>query len=335
MTNPIVGELRDSFGRRHNNLRISVTDRCNVRCFYCMPKDNVVFKPRSEILSLEEIERVARVAASLGVNRLRLTGGEPLVRAKLSLLVKRLAQIDGIQDIALTTNGILLADYAQELKQAGLGRLNISLDGMSESTFQRITRRKGLQRVLDGISAAKQAGFDQIRLNAVAIKGLTEHEIVPLVEYTRENDLELRFIEFMPLDAEENWHSESVASGDEIRAEIERRFGPLTPTDRPDPSQPAVDYRFPDGVGSVGFINSVSQPFCDACNRLRITAEGQFRNCLFSTSEWDARAVIREGGSDADVAKLIRECVAAKKTAHGHDEPDFARPDRPMYQIGG
>jgi cyclic pyranopterin phosphate synthase len=327
--------LVDSFGRVHTSLRISVTDRCNIRCFYCMPNENVRFKPREELLTFEEIVRFAQVAASLGVNKLRLTGGEPLVRADLHKLVAQLAQIDGIDDLALTTNGILLAEQAQGLKDAGLTRLNISLDTLDEATFQRIARREGIDRVLAGIATAQQVGFEKTRLNAVAIRGITEAEIVPLVTFARERDLELRFIEFMPLDAEEHWQSDQVLPGEEIRRVLEAAFGPLVPADRPDPSQPATDFVLADGGGSIGFINPVSQPFCGDCNRLRITAEGQIRNCLFSMTEWDARALLRGGGSDDELALLIRECVWAKKPGHGIDSPEFLRPERAMYQIGG
>jgi cyclic pyranopterin phosphate synthase len=330
----IAGPLVDSFGRVHTNLRISVTDRCNIRCFYCMPHENVQFKPRHELLSFEEIERFARVVARLGVHKLRLTGGEPLVRAELPALVAKLAAVPGIDDLAMTTNGILLAQHAAALKQAGLRRLNVSLDAMREETFERIARRRGLDQVLAGIAEAQRQGFRRIRLNTVAIRGITEDEVVPLAGFARAHGLELRFIEFMPLDAEQHWQAEQVLTGDEIRARLEAEFGPLTPADRPDPSQPAVDYRFADG-GVVGFINPVSEPFCGDCNRLRITAEGQVRNCLFSTVEWDARAVMRSGGSDDELADLVRACVAAKKPRHGIDEPGFLRPQRAMFQIGG
>lgn len=331
----MIGPLVDSFGRVHTNLRISVTDRCNIRCFYCMPEENVRFKPRSEILSFEEIDRFTRVMARLGINKIRLTGGEPLVRADLHLLVEKLVAIPGIQDIALTTNGILLAEQAAALKAAGLGRLNISLDAMSEETFQRISRREGLQRVWEGIFTAKRVGFERIRLNAVAIRGITEAEVVPLGEFARQHDFELRFIEFMPLDADGNWQSDQVLSGEEIRGILETAFGALVPVDRPDPSQPAMDFRFADGVGRIGFINPVSQPFCGDCNRLRLTADGNVRNCLFSTVEWDARALLRSGADDQQIAQLVRDCVAAKKSGHGIDSPDFIKPERAMYQIGG
>jgi cyclic pyranopterin phosphate synthase len=257
------------------------------------------------------------------------------VRADLHKLVAQLAKIEGIDDIALTTNGILLDEQAQLLKDAGLTRLNISLDTLDEATFQRIARREGIDRVLAGIAAAQRAGFEKIRLNAVAIRGITETEILPLARFAREHAMELRFIEFMPLDAEEHWQSEQVLSGEEIRRVLEAEFGELIPAARPDPSQPATDFSFADGLGGIGFINPVSQPFCGDCNRLRITAEGQIRNCLFSTTEWDARSLLRSGGSDAELAALIRACVAAKKAGHGIDSPEFLRQQRAMYQIGG
>jgi cyclic pyranopterin phosphate synthase len=331
MTEPLI----DRFGRVHTNLRISVTDRCNIRCLYCMPDDQVRFKPRRELLTFEEIERFVRVVARLGVRRLRITGGEPLVRAQLPTLVRSLAAVPGITDLAMTTNGILLAEQAAALREAGLQRLNISLDAVSEATFQQIARRSGLQRVLDGIRAAKSQGFSQVRLNAVAIRGVTEHEIVPLAEFARQEGLELRFIEFMPLDGDRNWRDDCVLTGIEVRARLAERFGPLEPAERPDANQPAVVYRYADGRGRVGFIDSVTLPFCEQCNRLRITAEGQVRNCLFSTQEWDARALLRGGGSDADLADLVRACVGAKKTGHGSDSPGFVRPRRAMFQIGG
>jgi cyclic pyranopterin phosphate synthase len=327
--------LIDNFGRRHTNLRLSVTDRCNIRCFYCMPDENVRFLPRKDILSFEEIERFVRAVAPAGINKLRLTGGEPLVRSDLPRLVERLAQIDGIQDIALTTNGILLDAQAQALQDAGLTRINISLDALTEETFRRIARRDGLDRVLAGIAAAKKVGFRQIRLNAVAIRGITEPEIVPLVNFARENRMEMRFIEFMPLDAEGNWQHDQVLSGEEIRREIEDAIGPLEPAPRPDPSQPATDFDFTDGSGTIGFINPVTQPFCEDCNRLRLTAEGKVRNCLFSTVEWDARTLLRSGASDEEILELVRDCVQAKKPGHGIDSSDFVKPQRAMYQIGG
>jgi len=327
--------LLDHYDRLHRNLRISITDRCNIRCFYCMPDESIIFKPKAEILTFEEIERFVRVLATAGVNKLRLTGGEPLVRAHLPDLVSRLAAIDGIDDLALTTNGILLADQAELLKKAGLQRINISLDTLSAETFQRITRRSGLDRVLAGIAAAQEAGFEKVRLNAIAIRGLTENEIVPLGHFARRHNVELRFIEFMPLDAENQWQSDQVLSGTAIRQQLEATFGALEPVERLDSSQPAVDYKFADGGGQIGFINPVSQPFCSDCNRLRLTAEGQVRNCLFSTTEWDARELLRDGSSDQQILDLVRDCVAHKKPGHGIDTDQFEKPARAMYQIGG
>lgn len=327
--------LVDRFGRIHRNLRVSVTDRCNIRCFYCMPHEQIRFKARHEILSFEEIERFVRVVVPLGVSRVRITGGEPLMRADLSLLVRMLRDVPGVEDLAMTTNGLLLAQHADALRQAGLDRLNISLDSVHEETFQRITRRVGVGRVLEGIFAARQAGFQKIRLNAVAIRGITEPEIVPLAQFARENRVELRFIEFMPLDADEHWDATQVLTGSEIRDALQLAFGPLSPAHREDISQPAVDYQYADGQGRVGFINPVSEPFCGDCNRLRLTAEGQVRNCLFATSEWDARRLLRSGASDEELAELVLACVGAKKAGHGLDSPEFLRPGRAMFQLGG
>jgi cyclic pyranopterin phosphate synthase len=325
--------LVDGFGRRHTDLRISVTDRCNLRCSYCMPLD-VVFKPREELLTYEEIARVAGVFAGLGIRTIRLTGGEPLIRRDLPALVRRLVAIPGIDEVALTTNGLLLADQAEPLREAGLGRLNVSLDSLRDDGFEQIARRPGLDRVLAGLAAAKQAGFTGIRINAVSIKELTESEIVPLARFCRREGFHLRFIEFMPLDADQAWDRSQVLSGADVRELLEREIGPLVADTRADVGQPAIDYRWVDG-GGVGFINPVTRPFCDRCDRLRLTADGQVRNCLFSTVEWDARRLLREGGDDAEIAALIRDCVAAKRPAHGIDTPAFERPARAMYQIGG
>ena len=331
MSRPAV--LVDSFGRRHTDLRISVTDRCNLRCTYCMPAE-AIFRPREELLAYEEIARVAAVAAGLGVHTIRLTGGEPLLRRDLAALVALLVAVPGIDEVAVTTNGLLLAEQAHDLAAAGLRRLNVSLDSLREDVFERIARRRGLDRVLAGLAAARRAGFAEIRINAVSIRGLTEDEIVPLARFCRREGFHLRFIEFMPLDAEEAWDRSQVLSGADVRAILEREIGPLVAETAGDPGQPAVDYRWADG-GRVGFIDPVTRPFCDRCDRLRLTADGQFRNCLFSTTEWDVKRLLRGGGTDAEIATLLRECVAAKKAAHGIDTPEFARPARAMYQIGG
>jgi cyclic pyranopterin phosphate synthase len=298
-----------------------------------MPAE-AIFRPREELLAYEEIARVAAVAAGLGVRTTRLTGGEPLLRRDLAALVRLLVAVPGIDEVAVTTNGLLLAEQADDLAAAGLGRLNVSLDSLREDVFERIARRRGLDRVLAGLAAARRAGFAEIRINAVSIRGLTEDEIVPLARFCRREGFHLRFIEFMPLDAEEAWDRSRVLSGADVRAILEREIGPLVADAAGDPGQPAVDYRWADG-GRVGFINPVTSPFCDRCDRLRLTADGQFRNCLFSTTEWDVKSLLRGGGSDAEIAALLRQCVAAKKAAHGIDTPAFARPARAMYQIGG
>ena len=300
-----------------------------------MPNENVRFRPRHEILSFEEIARFVTVVTQMGVRRLRLTGGEPLVRADLPQLVAQLSQLSDVEDFALTTNGILLAEQAGALRKAGLRRLNISLDTLSEETFQHISRRPGLDRVLAGIAAAQEAGFESVRLNAIAIRSLTDDEIVPLARFARDRGLELRFIEYMPLDAEQQWQAADVLDGETIRRTLEAEFGPLVPVTPPHSSQPATDFVYADGGGRIGLIRPVSQPFCGDCDRLRLTAEGQVRNCLFSTTEWDARALLREGGSDDQIADLVRDCVWAKAPAHGIGSEDFVRPERAMYQIGG
>lgn len=328
-------QLSDTYGRRHSSLRVSVTDRCNIRCFYCMPLVDVQFRPRHELLTFEEITRVVRVAAGCGIRSVRLTGGEPLLRTSLEKLVSMLKRLDGIHDLALTTNGMLLADHAQALHDAGLDRLNVSLDTLNEQTFKKIARREGLARVLEGLVVARSVGFHRVRLNALNIRDLPETEMLDLVKFARQQRFELRFIEFMPLDAEQAWNRESVLSGAEVRRRIEAEFGQLLPVDRDDISQPAVDFQFADGQGRIGFINPVTEPFCGNCNRLRLTAEGQFRNCLFSTEEWDVRALLRSDASDDQVKELLAECVRAKQPGHLIDQAEFERPARAMYQIGG
>ena len=337
--------LVDGFGRMHTDLRISVTDRCNLRCTYCMPLD-VVFKPRAELLRYEEIARVARVAAGLGIRSIRITGGEPLVRRDVDELVRLLVATPGIEEVSLTTNGLLLAEQAADLRRAGLNRLNVSLDALREDLFEQIARRQGLDRVLAGLAAAKAADFRSIRINAVSIRGLTEGEIVPLARFCRREGFQLRFIEFMPLDGEASWSNGHVLSGREVRDILTQHLGPLVPAARTDEGQPAIDYRYvsdgvdkgagtPEHAAIVGFIDPVTQPFCERCDRLRLTADGQFRNCLFSTTEWDARQVLRAGGSDEEIARLLHDCVLAKRAAHGIGTPAFERPARAMYQIGG
>jgi cyclic pyranopterin phosphate synthase len=331
---PATDRLIDSFGRVHNNLRISVTDRCNIRCVYCMP-ETVQFLPRQSLLSFEEIERFVRVAVTLGIDKIRLTGGEPLVRRDLPRLVAKLAAIDGIQDIGLTTNGILLAPMAQSLWDAGLRRINVSLDTMDPAKFQELTRRTGFEQVIEGILAARAAGFDPVKVNAVAIRGVTEDDVVPLGRFCREHGLELRFIEYMPLDAGNLWEREKVLFAADILDLLAQGIGPLVPTPNQDPRAPAADYDYADGGGRVGLIASVSRPFCMSCNRIRLTADGKLRNCLFALDETDLRALIRSGAPDAEIAHAVRASVAGKWEGHEINTARFIKPERLMHSIGG
>lgn len=329
-------QLIDSFGRIHTNLRISVTDRCNIRCFYCMPADNVEFMNRQELLTFEEIERFVRVAVPLGLNKIRLTGGEPLVRQELHVLVEKLAAIPEIHDIGITTNGILLADQAQALYDAGLRRINVSLDALDPVKFKQITRREGYEKVIEGIQAAQRVGFDPVKINAVSIRGLTEDQTVPFGHFARETGVQMRFIEYMPLDADNAWQREKVLFAHEIIETLSSEIMPLVPSENQDPNAPATDFVFEDGVGQIGFIASVSQPFCMNCDRFRITADGKLRNCLFSLEETDVKALMREAeGTDEQIAQAIRDSISAKKEGHEINTARFIQPDRPMYSIGG
>jgi cyclic pyranopterin phosphate synthase len=300
-----------------------------------MPEEGVKFVQREEILSFEEIERFARIAAKLGVDKLRVTGGEPLVRRDLPVLIRSLARIPGIRDLALTTNAVLLAELAEPLYEAGLRRLNVHLDTLDRERFRQITRRDDLDKVLDGISVAKKLGFGPIKLNAVAVKNLVEPDIVPLARYGRESGFEVRFIEFMPLDAQHLWDRSKVLLADDIIAMLSREIAPLVPIPDPDPRAPALEYQFADGIGRVGFIASVSRPFCLNCNRLRLTADGKLRYCLFAIEEDDVKGLLRDGASDDEIAALIRRNVAGKWEGHEINTTRFVAPPRPMYSIGG
>jgi cyclic pyranopterin phosphate synthase len=327
--------LQDTFGRIHDSLRISVTDRCNIRCYYCMP-EQVRFGPKEEVLSFEEIERVVRIAADLGVRKLRLTGGEPLVRKNMPELIRRLSAIPGIEDLAMTTNGVLLGQQAEALYEAGLRRLNIHIDTLDRARFEKITRRDELGRVLESIQICRRLGFGPIKINAVALKGVTESDVVPLAQYGRENDIEIRYIEFMPLDAQGIWDRGKVLMADEMIETLSREISPLIEIPDKDPRAPATDYRFADGIGSVGFIASVSKPFCLNCNRIRLTADGKLRYCLFAIEETDVKHLLREGGSDEAIAETIRGNVQAKWIGHQiNNTAKFVPPPRPMYSIGG
>jgi len=327
--------LVDTYGRLHDNLRISVTDRCNIRCFFCMPEQPVDFVPRAEILSFEEIERFVRIAVGLGVRKLRVTGGEPLLRRDLPVLIGKLSRLEGVTDVALTTNGVLLAELARPLYEAGLRRINIHLDTLDRERFREISRRDELHRVLAGIDACLRLGYRPIKINAVAVKGLTEPDIVPLARFGRRHGLEIRYIEFMPLDAQGLWRPDRVLTADEILEILAREFGPLVPVPDGDPRSPAAEYRFGDGVGKIGFIGSVSRPFCLKCNRIRLTADGKLRYCLFALEETDVKGMLRSGASDEEIAAVIRATVRAKWLGHEINSSRFVAPPRPMYAIGG
>jgi GTP 3',8-cyclase len=331
-------DLVDSFGRVVRDLRISVTDRCNFRCTYCMPAEGMTWLDRSEVLTYEEIERVARICVeTFGVDSLRLTGGEPTVRAHLPQLISKLAALrlpDGTKpDIALTTNGATLRNIALELRNAGLDRINVSLDSLKPERFFAMTRRDELHNVLAGIAEAQIAGFSPMKVNAVVECGANDDEILDLVRYGRDNDVEVRFIEFMPLDATNEWERNKVVSQDEIVATIAAEFPlELMPARG---AAPADRWRFLDGKGTVGVIPSVTHPFCGDCDRVRLTSDGQFRTCLFATDESDIRSLLRNGGTDKEIAELIQVAVGAKWAGHQINQVNFIRPNRSMSQIGG
>jgi len=330
-------DLVDPFGRVVRDLRISVTDRCNFRCTYCMPAEGLQWLPREEVLTFEEIERIAGVMVErFGIDSIRLTGGEPTVRAHLPVLVAKLAALrtaDGPVDLAMTTNAATLRLIAGSLRDAGLRRLNISLDSLDRQRFEEMTRRDELHRVLDGIDAAKEAGFDPVKLNTVVQRGVNDDEIVALATFGRARGVEVRFIEFMPLDASGGWDDRAVVGQDEIVATIEAVY-PLEQMPARG-AAPADRWRYLDGGGTVGVIPSVTKPFCGDCDRVRLTADGQLRTCLFATDEFDLRAAIRRGESDDELAARVERAVATKWAGHRINQVDFVRPKRSMSQIGG
>ena len=328
----IVGEpLVDPFGRTVRDLRISVTDRCNFRCQYCMPAEGMQWLPREEILSFEEIERFARICIKyFGFDGIRLTGGEPLVRAHLPELVERLALL-GV-DTALTTNGATLRMHAKPLAEAGLKRINISLDSLRPERFLELTRRDELDRVLDGIEAALDAGLQPVKINVVMMRGINDDEIVDFAEFGRDKGLTVRFIEFMPLEAGDVWNEDLVVPADEIVKKINNAI-PIEPIVRG--SEPAERWRYSDGKGEVGVIASVTKPFCGDCDRVRLTAEGQFRTCLFAVDEFDMRSLLRSEANDEEIAKAIVDAVGTKWAGHSIGQVNFIRPSRTMSQIGG
>lgn len=327
-------QLIDGMGRTIVNLRISVTDRCNFRCTYCMPADNVEFMDRDKLLTFEEIARIVQVVSKMGIYRLRLTGGEPLLRKSLPVLVAMLAAVEGIEDIAMTTNAFFLKQQAQSLKDAGLKRLNISLDALDQDKFTEVNRRDCLTQVLEGIAEARRVGFKSIKINAVAVKNFSESEIIKLVEMGREQDLEVRFIEFMPLDADRIWERDKVLFGHEIVDIINKKY-PLEPIKDSLEIGPASEYKFTDGKGKIGLITAVSNPFCDYCNRIRMTADGKLRTCLFSTNEHNLKELIRGGANDEEIENKIREALVIKEPGHKINLDDFERPARAMHAIGG
>ena len=327
-------KLIDGMGRTIVNLRISVTDRCNFRCTYCMPADNVEFMDRSNLLSFEEIQRVAQIVSRMGINRLRLTGGEPLMRKNLPVLIKMLNEVDGIDDIAMTTNAYFLKDQAQSLKDAGLKRLNVSLDALDPEKFRDVNRRDCLQSVLDGLDTARKVGFKSIKINAVAVRNFSETEIMSLIEMGRSDGFEIRFIEFMPLDSDKVWERDKVLFGHEIVNMIKDNYE-LVPIDNSLEIGPASEYNFADGKGKIGIITAVSNPFCDHCNRIRMTADGKLRTCLFSTKETNLKELIRSGATDETIIETLKQAVLVKEPGHKINLDDFERPTRAMHAIGG
>ncbi|MCU0257834.1 MAG: GTP 3',8-cyclase MoaA [Solirubrobacteraceae bacterium] len=326
--------LVDGHGRRIGDVRVSVTDRCNFRCQYCMPAEGLPWLERDAVLTFEEIERLVRLLAEMGVHDVRLTGGEPLVRKDFPQLVELLGAVPGVEDLSITTNGYLLERDAEALVRAGAQRFNVSIDALQRDRFFELTRRDALPQVLRGLEVL--AAFPEahpIKVNAVAMRGFTEDEVLPFARFAREHPYEVRFIEFMPLDADQAWTPESVLTGEEIRALIEAEF-PLEPEPR-EPSATARVYRFADGKGRIGFINPVSEPFCGDCNRIRLTAEGRLRTCLFSLAETDLREPLRSGASDAEIERVIRDAVWRKELKHRVNEPGFVQPARTMSAIGG
>jgi cyclic pyranopterin phosphate synthase len=328
--------LVDSYGRHIKSLRISVTDKCNFRCTYCMPAEGLPWLKKDLILSYEEIERLARVAVSLGIDQIRLTGGEPLVRRDLPVLVRQLSALPGLRSLSLTTNGILLKKQAGALAEAGLTRINVSLDSLIPEKFAKMTRRDQLTEVLEGLAELEHyPSIHPIKINAVAIHGYTEEEVIPFVELARKKAYSVRWIEFMPLDADQIWRKEDILTGAEIKKIIEEAYGPLQLIPADHPAETARRYTFSDGIGEVGFINPVSEPFCSSCDRIRLTADGQLRTCLFATEETDLRAVLRSGADDEVLAQTLRQAVWHKELKHYIGDKRFKRANRSMSMIGG
>ena len=327
--------LRDSYGRAIRDLRISVTDRCNFRCFYCMPREAMEWRPKVEILSYEEILTLTEILVSLGIDKLRVTGGEPMLRRDLESLVSRLAEIPGVTDLAMTTNAHFLAGRAAALKEAGLQRITVSLDSLTPDRFALLTGRHGLTQVLAGVDAAIAAGLSPVKVNCVVIRGINDDQVVSFAELARDKGIDVRFIEFMPLDNGQVWKRELVVTGEEVRARIAERY-PLEPLPGRSASETARRWRFADGSpGEVGFINPVSQPFCGHCSRIRLTADGMIRTCLFSTTEYDIKQLLRAGATRRELVDFILAAIEKKEDRHHINDTDFVQPLRTMSCIGG
>ncbi len=327
-------KLIDSFGRHVEDMRVSVIDKCNFRCTYCMPAEGLSWLKKQELLTFDEIERLVRISVERGIREVRLTGGEPTVRVRLPELIERLMRVPGLEGVSLTTNGFLLKKVARDLAEAGLTRINVSLDTLVKEKFEHITRRNHLGQVLEGLEALeKYPSISPIKVNAVAIRGFTEHEVLDFARLARLKPYVIRFIEFMPLDADETWSPDKILTGRELYEMIHAVY-PLEPRDT-DPSSTSRVYRFADGQGEVGFINPVSEPFCSSCNRIRLTADGELRTCLFSRWETDLRTPLRSGATDDEIGALMLAAVQKKEMKHQINDPGFVRANRSMSQIGG
>jgi cyclic pyranopterin phosphate synthase len=330
------GALRDAHGRVARSVRISVTDRCNLRCLYCMPASGITWYEKSRLLTYEELRRVVAVLVTLGVREVRLTGGEPLLRRDLPVFVRMLKEIPGIEDLGITTNGLLLQEMAAVLAEAGVRRFNVHIDSLETATFKEASRRDALERVLLGLAELQRLGMSPIKVNVVLMRGVNDHEILRFAALARSGPYQVRFIELMPLGGGERFETERLVPGSEVRRRIEEAY-PLVPVGRDRPAAPATVFRFADAPGDIGFINPVTQPFCSACDRIRLTADGMLRNCLFSRWETDLRAILRGGGTDEEMAGAIRDNVARKEPGGCLDLNAFYqdRLPRKMWQIGG
>jgi len=327
--------LRDKFGREIHDLRISVTDRCNFSCVYCKSADPKNYFPHHDLLTWEEFERLSRILAGMGIRKIRVTGGEPLLRPGVVDFIASLRRIDGLADLAITTNGYLLPEMAQELAAAGAPRVTVSLDSTHPEKFAKITRTpRSYEKVMAGIDAALAAGLRPVKVNIVLVRGFNDDEIVDFARLARRRDIVVRFIEFMPLDADHAWKRESVVTAREIVDAIQPVF-PLLEVPRQTPSETALRYRFADGQGEIGIIASVSIPFCGQCSRIRLTADGKLRTCLFSLGEYDVRALVRNGSTDNEIAKFVEQVAQQKEPGHHINEPNFVQPSRTMVYIGG